>query len=330
MTRRAAAVIACVLASSVAAQAYLKLGNDVDGRVLPLKWTDFPVRYAVTDRGVPGVSAADLQAAVTRAFGTWSRVAGVTIASEFIGFTLAEPFEEDGVSTIGFQSRPDLDRTLGATTFMVEETTGRVLESDIFFNTAFLWSVAPGGESAHYDTESIALHEVGHLLGLGHSALGETELLSNGRRRVIAKGAVMFPIAFPPGNIRDRELAPDDEAGLFDTYAPAGGRKPGAASGRVTLDGRGVFGAHVTAFSPHTGDLIGTFTLNAAGDFVLAGLPAGVYVLRAEPLDDADLDGFFDDGVSVDIDFRPAYAPALVAVPAGGTSSRVEIKVTAK
>jgi hypothetical protein len=56
----------------------------------------------------------------------------------------------------------------------------------------------------------------------------------------------------------------------------------------------------------------------------------GVYVLRAEPIDDADLDAFFDDGVAVDIDFRPAYASALVAVPAGGTSSRAEIQVTPK
>jgi hypothetical protein len=55
-----------------------------------------------------------------------------------------------------------------------------------------------------------------------------------------------------------------------------------------------------------------------------------VYVLRAEPLDDADLDGFFESAVAVDVDFRPAYATSLVAVPAGGTSSGVEIRVTPK
>jgi hypothetical protein len=147
---------------------------------------------------------------------------------------------------------------------------------------------------------------------------------------VLAKSSVMFPIAYPPGNVRDRELTADDAAGLFDTYAPAAGRTLGAASGRVTRDGRGVFGAHVTAFNPTTGDLVGTFTLSESGDFVIAGLPVGVYILRAEPLDDADLDAFFDEETAVDIDFLPAYAPTLVAVPAGGTSGRVEIQVTGK
>jgi hypothetical protein len=330
MRRVAALLTACLLTGSAAGQAYLKLGSDVGDRIIPLKWSDLPVRYAVTDRDVPGVSALDLEAAVGRAFATWAAVPASGLSATFIGFTNSDPFVEDDLSVIGFRSRPDLERTLGATTFTLDRVSGRVLESDIFLNAAFDWSVAGSGEPSRYDVESITVHEVGHLLGLSHSALGETELLSSGRRRVVAKRSVMFPIAFPPGNVRDRALTADDAAGLFDTYAPAAGRALGAASGRVTLDGRGVFGAHVTAFNPATGDLVGTFTLSDNGDFVVAGLPVGVYVLRAEPIDDADLDAFFDDGVAVDIDFRPAYASALVAVPAGGTSSRAEIQVTPK
>jgi hypothetical protein len=330
MTRLAGGLAACLILASAIGQAYLKLGSEVGDRVIPLKWSGLPVRYAVTNRDVPGVSAVELEAAVRRAFGTWSAVPASGLSSDFIGFTNSDPFLEDDVSVIGFRSRPDLERTLGATTFVLDRVNGQVLESDIFLDAAFDWSVAAGGDPSRYDVESIAVHEVGHLLGLSHSALGETEVLSNGRRRVLGKSSVMFPIAFPPGNIRDRALTPDDAAGLFDTYAPAAGRTLGAASGRVTRDGSGVFGAHVTAFNPATGDLIGTFTLSETGDFVIAGLPAGVYVLRAEPLDDADLDGFFESAVAVDVDFRPAYATSLVAVPAGGTSSGVEIRVTPK
>jgi hypothetical protein len=52
--------------------------------------------------------------------------------------------------------------------------------------------------------------------------------------------------------------------------------------------------------------------------------------VRAEPLDDEDLASFFDDTSAVDIDFQPAFAPRLVAVPAGGSSVRLDIRVTRK
>ena len=57
------------------------------------------------------------------------------------------PVVGDGATVIGFQNRPDLERTLGATSFMIDTTTGAIVESDIFFNTAFPWSVsATGGD----------------------------------------------------------------------------------------------------------------------------------------------------------------------------------------
>jgi hypothetical protein len=104
----------------------------------------------------------------------------------------------------------------------------------------------------------------------------------------------------------------------------------GSIGGRVTLNGVGVFGAHVTAFNPVTGDLVGTFVLGQDGTFVLATLKPGVYVVRAEPLDDADLDSFFDADTRVETGFRPAYASRLIGVDAGGGAEAGEIKVPAK
>ena len=331
MRRSALVLFFMLMGMSAGVGAYLKLGTQIGTRIIPLKWARQPIPYFIGNQGSAGVPAEALRDAVARAFATWAAAPGVSIGSEFAGFANNQPFVEDGRSVIGFRSRPDLDRTLGATTFTVDMTTGEILESDVFLNSAFDWSVEPAGTAARFDVESIALHEIGHLLGLGHSALGETEVLSPGRRRVTAKAAVMFPIAFPPGTVTDRQLQSDDEAGLRDVYgaAPAP-RAFGSVTGRVTLNGAGVFGAHVTAFNPSTGDLVGTFTLTSRGDFVTAGLAPGVYVLRAEPLDDADGDSFFEPGTVLNIDFKPAFAGTLVAVPAGGTSDAVEIKVTAK
>jgi len=323
-------LVACFVCAAVApAAAYLKLGFVAGGRIIGVRWTERPVPYFVTNRGDNGVNAAQFQAAIARAFATWADEPSVDISFGFRGFTGAEPFDEDGMNTLGFQAEPELERVLGATGFTIDDATGRILESDIFFNTIFDWGVSAAGQTDRFDLESTALHEIGHFIGLGHSALGETELLEGDHRRVIAKDAVMFPIAFPMGNISDRRLKPDDVAGASDIY-PEGdfARQHGSISGRVLLDGRGVFGAHVTAFSLQTGKLVGGFTLDEDGKFVIAGLDPGLHVVRVEPLDDADIGSFFDDDGGVEIDFKAAIAPGLVSVPRGGSSGDITIAVT--
>jgi hypothetical protein len=308
-------------------EAYLKLGFRVGDRTVTLRWTRFPVRYFVSDRGVPEVTAMQFRDAVNRAVQSWQAVPASAITFDFAGFTSADPFRADDMSVLGFQHRPELERVLGATTFLINAQTGEIIEADIFFNSTFPWSVAPAGQPGRYDVESIALHEVGHLLGLGHSAIGETELVPGGRR-VIASEAVMFPIAFSPGNIDDRTLKADDRAGASDIY-PAGDfrSRTGSISGRVTRQGRGVFGAHVVAFNPRTGELIGNFSLDDDGRFVIAGLQPGPHVVRAEPVDDAEVESFFDVTTPVELDFRVTFYDRLVVVPRGGTAPAIEIQV---
>ena len=318
------------LALVPAVEAYLKIGVQVGNNIIALEWTQLPIRYFITNRNVSGVTAQQLQQAVDRAFRSWTTVPNVTLSTEFGGFTNAEPHTEDNVTVIGFRSRPEEDRTLGSAIFEIDEPTGRLIASDIYFNSIFDWSVAQNGDPARFDVESIALHEIGHLLGLGHSMLGETELQGTGRR-VLGKRAVMFPIAYGRGNIEDRTLEADDIAGITDSYGTnTAFRDLGAISGRVTLDGRGIFGAHLAAVNASTGAVVGGFSLGDNGEFVIASLPPGLYIVRAEPLDDADLDSVFGDDAGVEVDFRVTFHSKLVSVPAGGTSGDIEIKVRAK
>jgi hypothetical protein len=309
--------------------AYLKIGIDIGGTVVAIRWSS-GVRYFVTNRDVPGVPAADLRNAISRAFATWTTTGSSAVVSEFGGLINLEPGVDDGLSVIGFVPL-DEDTVLGQTSFVLDEVTGEIVESDIELNAMFPWSVAPGGEAGRHDVESIVLHEIGHLLGLGHSALGETELLDGDRRRLIGKSAVMFPIAFPPGSVADRVLATDDVAGVADIYpAPGRSRETGSVMGRVRSRGHGVFGAHIMAYNVTTGTLNATFSLSTEGDFVLGGLVPGVYVLRVEPLDDASIDSFFDTDTAVDADFRATFAPQLAVVPAGGRGDAFEIEVEPK
>lgn len=321
-------VATLTLGQSAPARAYLELGLVVNGRQTTLKWSQMPVRYFVTDRGVPGVSATDLQSAAGRAFATWESVPTASITYTFGGYTSALPGEDDGRSVLGFVERPDLDRVLASTSFLMDVTTGAILESDIFFNASFQWSVSASGQAGYYDVQTIALHEIGHLSGLGHSALGETELTSTGRR-VIATDAIMFPIAFPAGTTFNRSLHADDVAGISDLYPDGGIRSAsGSISGRVTLDGHGVLGAHIVAFNPSTGAMIGGFSLNSRGEFLVADLPPGPYVVRVEPLDDADTGSFLDG--DIEINFRVTYFNRLVIAPRGADSGSIVIAVPPK
>jgi len=92
--------LACLATTT---HAYLKLGFQTANAVVSLRWTR-PIQYFVTSRNTDGVTAAQLQATMGRAFTTWTTVPRVTLTTTFTGFTGAEPFVADGMSVIGFQS----------------------------------------------------------------------------------------------------------------------------------------------------------------------------------------------------------------------------------
>lgn len=334
MLRPSALVAMVIVLAPADSDAYLKFSTrTLRGNVVTLRWNGTP-RYFVSDVSVANVSASAFQSAIARAFATWEAVPTATIAFQSGGFTTAEPFEDDDLSVVGFVEAPDdaeFERVLGATGFIINALSGEIIESDIFFNSRFRWSVASAGESGRFDLESVALHEVGHFLGLDHSAIGETELAAGGGRRVLASGAVMFPISFGTGNVADRELQPDDVAGVSDLYPAATFRSStGVVRGRITKNGQPVFGAHAVAFNPETGDLIGGFSVNEEGEFEIAGLTPGPHVIRVEPLDDADVLSFFVEDEDIDVDFQVTYHDKLFVAPRGGVGERFEVQVRPK
>ena len=174
------------------------------------------------------------------------------------------------------------------------------------------------------------LHEIGHLLGLGHSALGETEMLAGGGRRVVGSGAVMFPIAMSPGAVADRILQPDDVAGISDLYPTAAFRDAtGSISGTVTKDARGVFGAHVAAFNIETGDH--HRQLHAQRSRRVCHRRTTRRCLR-RPRRTARRcrRGGVSSPAPIDVNFQVAYATRAVVVSQGGGAGPVTIVVKPK
>jgi hypothetical protein len=121
VTRAARIALGAVLAIGLAvpAAAYLKLGFQSGDRMVTLKWEGLPMRYFITNRGVSGVTPAQFQTSVAAAFASWEAIPSATFSGTFAGFTGAAPFVDDGMSVLGFESRPELDRVLAATTFTV-------------------------------------------------------------------------------------------------------------------------------------------------------------------------------------------------------------------
>ena len=69
--KRLVAAVAALAASIVfapAAGAYLKLGTRVGTQVVDLRFNTFPIRYFITNRDVPGVTAPQLRQSVENAF----------------------------------------------------------------------------------------------------------------------------------------------------------------------------------------------------------------------------------------------------------------------
>jgi len=331
-TKALTLIVALLVAQAQPAFAYIKFGLTINGQAVTLRWSQTP-RYYVSTQTTTGVSTADFQAAIGKAFDTWQAVPTATISYQFAGTTSAQPGTNDGLNVLGFRDRPDLDRVLASTNYVIDESTGALLESDIFFNSSFSWSVAPNGETNKFDLQSTALHEIGHFSGLGHSALGETTLRGtdpSAGRRVDAAEAVMFPIAFAPGSIAARTLKADDIAGITDLYPDPSASSLGSISGTVTKNGTAILGAHVIAYDVASGQMVAGFTLNSRGQFSIGALSPGAHILRIEPLDDADLDSFFPSTATVDVNFRVAFFDQILTVPRGGDTGSVTITVQPK
>lgn len=196
--------------------------TDAEGCVTtgkPLFWAGGCVGYSLEKSLTQNLPPAETRIAIQRAFFAWTEIDCPTGGRSSLSFSsLADTScrkseyrkTDTNVNVIFFRDDDwqykDEDNTLAKTTVTFSNETGEIYDADIEVNTATN-AVSVKSDKVKYDLESIMTHEVGHLLGLGHS--GDPQ-------------ATMFA-SYEPGSTDLRTISNDDVAAVCTVYPP--GRK---------------------------------------------------------------------------------------------------------
>jgi uncharacterized repeat protein (TIGR02543 family) len=230
-TGRAAVASATLPAGATEVQAFTFLGN-------PTRWfepdSSQPVGMWLNANGEPIAPTRGFEQ-IRDAYEAWSTVGGSSFRYRDGGFTGAAGYQRDGVNAVSFNdplgqmdppqgcrgtlaiggsfSTLSQTRTVNGTTF------ARILEGDVVFNSG--WTGC-GVYESYSSLAEIATHELGHVLGLGHSA---------------DPSATMYAFAHLDG--RGASVRPDDANGLVYIYPGSAPAPPPTFTLSVTRSGLG-------------------------------------------------------------------------------------------
>ncbi|MBI2194219.1 MAG: matrixin family metalloprotease [Planctomycetes bacterium] len=276
MSKTGIALLLGLLAGPGTVSAYTFIYDN--GTRNPAGRTTGAVTFTLTFRR-PAALIGDPFAAARSAFATWDALTTANITFTDGGQVADDSVGRDGVNKLTFNSTTNINFPQGAVALTtIFFTGGNIIEADIAFNPNPPQSLSVTGASGTADIESIALHEIGHFMGLDHSGL---------------LSACMYPFG-NIGNTFKRTLTLDDQIAMSVRYpavnfsATTGGVVPELSLGDSGIPGRG---AQAVALGATDGIVVasalGDDEIQDGVDAIprLEGLPPGSYKLYFEAMD---------------------------------------------
>ena len=262
----------------------------------------------------------DVVGAVRRALARWSNLSNINFVVTWSSATSISPADAgDGVSLLTIADTPEneafnSETTTGRTRVFFDPETGNIAEADVSINprpraedgTQLQFST--DGTPGTYDLEATFTHEIGHLLGLDHSAV----LSSTMQARQAFNGTFGLPA------LTERTLSEDDRQKVRSLYGPK--VKLGRIEGRLA-DNRvaGLLtplnGVNVWAENVANGRVIASDVTADDGSYKLEGLVPGQYRVIVTAGSDAQKFRSFElsNQVTVKADVATPLASSLVS-----------------
>jgi Matrixin len=246
-----------LLTLTLTLSAATRLTYDIGGgKIITLAWpaSAFPLKFAVDSRVINATPAA--RQMIIDAEGEWTSVADASVTFAPVTVENGLHAGADNRNTITFADDLFANQKCLAFTTPLHDDAGNLLDTDI--------QIDPSVPTSKYSLQQLVAHELGHALGLDHSA---------------SLSATMYPWIPPNGST---SLDSDDRIAIASIYPriDSGAVLQGHVSG---ADGA-IFAAQVVAVNAD-GEPIATGLSDQSGDFQLKGIPSGDYRVYVEPLD---------------------------------------------
>ncbi|HMJ91432.1 MAG TPA: matrixin family metalloprotease, partial [Candidatus Acidoferrum sp.] len=263
------------------------------------------IRYFLGANGYTTTNTAAELNALRASFAQWQAISGTVLKFEEGGlaFGAVDVNTSDNTNVVFWSTdtmvdggNSDISGRLGVT-FSSFFNDGTFAEADIVLNAAENeWSADFfSTNTARFFVEGVALHEMGHFIGLSHSPVG---------------AATMF-WAGGPGTGTQVGLSTDELCAARLIYAATNHLSNlGALRGQVTRLGSPVFGSAVFAEDTNGVLVAGTVT-DSSGQYQLFAMPPGNYQVRSTPLDAPSASAFLARGWEIDFDFSAADSSFL-------------------
>ncbi len=174
-------------------------------------WSDHTTEWKYNPAGKPDGLAGDAEA-IAAAASTWA-TAGAGFAFVHEGATMAATGAcgegIDGQNTVGWADIPGNVLAVTCTWYSGGTSPTTAIEFDMEIDRRWVWT---SGAPVEMDLQSVATHEFGHALGLGHAS---------------ESGSVMFA-TYPSGALK-HDPTPDDRAGIAAIYGASAAVAPAPA-----------------------------------------------------------------------------------------------------